>query len=342
MTNARPVTAKAAAALPGGARPPKTPAFRTTLERLWRSQRRTDWVLTALVVLIAVAAGNSVARNDNFEWGVVGDYLFSRPLMLGLGRTLQLTGLSTAVGFVLGVVLAVMRLSRSPLPVAASSLYIWFFRGTPLLVQLVFWFNLGALYQQLSLGIPFGPTLLTGDANDLITPMSAAVLGLGLNAGAYMSEIVRAGIQSIHHGQTEAAQAMGLSGLATMRYVVLPQAMRVIVPPIANEVISMLKYSSLVSVLAVPELLYSAQLIYARNFKTIPLLITISVWYLAITTVLTIFQHFLERRYARGVRVAGRSRSATSATAIEPGADIPGISKAARPAGAPPTSGEDR
>jgi polar amino acid transport system permease protein len=293
-----------------GAEPPaKGPrGLGSVADRLLRAQRGSDWALTALVLLIAVTAANSIARNENFQWSVVGEYLFAKPLMMGLLRTLELTVLSTLLGFVLGVVLAVMRLSRSPLPVAASSAYIWFFRGTPLLVQLVFWFNLGALYPQLSFGIPFGPTLIEGNANELITPLSAAILGLGLNAGAYMSEIVRAGIQSIHHGQTEAAQALGLSGLATMRYIVLPQAMRVIVPPTANEVISMLKYSSLVSVLAVPELLYSAQLIYARNFKTIPLLITISIWYLVITTILTIIQHYLERRYARGVRVAGRAR----------------------------------
>jgi polar amino acid transport system permease protein len=142
----------------------------------------------------------------------------------------------------------------------------------------------------------------------VITPFTAAILGLGLNAAAYMSETVRAGIQSIHHGQAEAAQALGLSKSQTLFSILLPQAMRVIVPPASNEIISMLKYSSMVSVIAVPELLYSAQLIYARNFETIPLLIVASIWYLLVTTVLTIGQHYLEKRYARGVRVNSRVR----------------------------------
>ena len=203
------------------------------------------------------------------------------------------------MGIVLGVGLAVMRLSPNPLVSGASALYIWFFRGTPVLVQLLFWNFISALYPEISLGIPFGPDVITGDANELITPFVAAILGLGLNQGAYQAEIVRAGVLSVDEGQTDAAQALGMTRLQTMRRIVLPQAMRVIIPPTGNEVISMLKTSSLVSVIAYPELLYSAQLIYAVNFKQIPLLLVVCIWYLVVTTILSIGQYYIERRFGR-------------------------------------------
>ena len=189
-----------------------------------------------------------------------------------------------------------MRLSANPIVRGAAFAYVNFFRGTPVLVQLLFWFNLAALYPVITLGIP-GVHL---DANQLITPMTAAILGLGLNQGAYMSEIVRAGILSVDHGQTEAAEALGITRMQTMRRVVLPQAMRVIIPPTGNETIGMLKTTALVSVISVPELLYSAQIIYARTFETVPLLIVASLWYLLITSILTVGQYYLERRFARG------------------------------------------
>lgn len=203
------------------------------------------------------------------------------------------------VGIALGVLLAVMRLSPNPLVSSASAFYIWFFRGTPVLVQILFWNYISALYPQISLGIPFGPALLHGDANALISPFTAAILGLGLNQAAYQAEIVRAGILSVDAGQTDAAQALGMTRLLTMRRIVLPQAMRVIVPPTGNEVISMLKTSSIVSVIAYPELLYSAQLIYSVNFKTIPLLVVVCVWYIAVTSVLSVGQFYVERRFGR-------------------------------------------
>jgi len=192
-----------------------------------------------------------------------------------------------------------MRLSPNPLVSGASGLYVWFFRGTPVLVQLLFWNFISALYPQISLGIPFGPSLVHGDANTLIQPFTAAILGLGLNQAAYQAEIVRAGILSVDAGQTDAASALGMTRLQTMRRIVLPQAMRVIVPPTGNEVISMLKTSAIVSVIAYPELLYSAQLIYSVNFKTIPFLLIVCVWYLAATSVLSIGQYYVERRFGR-------------------------------------------
>jgi len=265
-------------------------------------RRPGRWIAAAIVLVIAVALIRSVATNPRFQWEVVGEYLFDQRILEGLRLTLELTVVAMALGVALGIVLAVMRLSSNPLVSGGSWLYIWFFRGTPVLVQLLFWYNIAALYPKLGIGIPFGPNLVHPDANSLITARRAAILGLGLNEGAYMAEIVRAGIISVDQGQTEAAQSLGMTRLKALRRIVLPQAMRVIIPPTGNETISMLKTSSLASVIAVAELLYSAQLIYAVNFKTIPLLITVSIWYLLCTSVLYIGQYYLERRYARGAR----------------------------------------
>jgi polar amino acid transport system permease protein len=201
---------------------------------------------------------------------------------------------------VLGVVLAVMRLSPNPLVSGSSWLYIFFFRGTPVLVQLLFWYNIGALYPQISLGIPFGPAFVHPDANTLITAYRAAILGLGLNEGAYMAEIIRAGIISVDEGQSDAARSLGMTRLQTMRRIVLPQAMRVIIPPTGNETISMLKTTSLASAIAVPELLYAVENIFSQNFKEIPLLIDASIWYLVCTSILYVGQYYLERYYGRG------------------------------------------
>jgi polar amino acid transport system permease protein len=198
------------------------------------------------------------------------------------------------------VILAIMRLSPNPMLSGASWSYIWLFRGTPVLVQLLFWFNLAFLYPRISFGVPFGPEFFHTNANTLITALAAAILGLGLNEGAYMAEIVRAGILSVEHGQSEAAQALGMRRGQTMRRIILPQAMRVIIPPTGNETISMLKTSSLASVITVTELLYAVQLIYSVNFLTIPLLIVASLWYLIVTSLLTIGQYYIERHYARG------------------------------------------
>jgi polar amino acid transport system permease protein len=258
------------------------------------------WIAAAIVAVLIVALVNSVATNSRFEWGVVGDYLFDSRILNGLVKTLELTVLAMVIGIVLGVILAMMRLSPNPLLSTASWVYIWFFRGTPLLVQILIFFNIAALYPTIGLGIPFGPSFVHINATNLITPFLAGMLALGLNEGAYMSEIVRAGIISVDQGQFDAAKAVGMTQGQTMRRVVLPQAMRVIIPPTGNETISMLKNSSLVYVIAVSELLYSATLIYSVNYKVIPLLIVASIWYLAATTVLSIGQYYLERHYGRG------------------------------------------
>jgi len=258
------------------------------------------WLAAAVVLVLVAMFVHTLVTNPRFQWNVIWSYFLSSRVLDGLEITILLTVVAMAIGIVLGVVLAVMRLSANPLLSWASWMYIWFFRGTPVLVQLLFWFNLAFLYPRVSLGVPFGPSFVHANANDLITALTAAILGLGLNEGAYMAEIVRAGILSVEHGQVEAAQALGMSRAQTMRRIVLPQAMRVIIPPTGNETISMLKTSSLASVITVTELLYAVQLIYAVNFKTIPLLIVASIWYLIATSVLTVGQYYIERHYARG------------------------------------------
>ena len=271
------------------------------------SRRPGRWIATVIVLVVAVAIARSVATNSRFEWRVVGQYLFDSRVLHGVVVTLELTVISMAIGIALGIVLAVMRLSPNPLIALASWLYIYFFRGTPLLVQLLFWEFIAALYPRIAIGIPFGPAFIHADANTLITPFAAAILGLALNEGAYMAEIVRAGIISVGEGQTEAALSLGMTRLQTMRRIVLPQAMRVIVPPTGNETISMLKNTSLVSVIGYGELLYYAQQIYATNFKTIPLLIVASIWYLVLTSVAYVGQYFIERRYGRGFSRTARA-----------------------------------
>jgi polar amino acid transport system permease protein len=260
------------------------------------------WIAAAIVLLLAAVIIYSVATNKRFQWGVVGDFLFDPRVLRGVRATLELTVVAMLIGIVLGVILAVMRLSPNPLVKGASWLYIWFFRGTPVLLQILFWgIGISALYPKISIGIPFGgPVIASGNANHLITLFVAAILGLGLNEGAYMAEIVRAGIISVEEGQHEAAASLGMTRLQTMRRIVLPQAMRVIIPPTGNETISMLKTTSLVSVIAYTELLYAVQLIYSVNFKTIPLLIVAAIWYLFFTTILSIGQYYIERHYARG------------------------------------------
>jgi polar amino acid transport system permease protein len=265
-------------------------------------RRPGRWIAAALVLVVAVALVRSVATNPRFEWSVVESYLFDARILEGLRLTIELTAIAMAIGIALGIALAVMRLSPNPLVSGASWLYIWFFRGTPVLVQLLFWYNIAALYPKLALGVPFGPAVAHIDANTAITPFTAAILGLGLNEGAYMAEIVRAGIISVDPGQSDAAQSLGMTRLQTMRRIVLPQAMRVIIPPTGNETISMLKTSSLASVIVVTELLYASQLIYSVNFKTIQLLIVASAWYIVCTSLLYVGQYYLERHYGRGER----------------------------------------
>ncbi|WP_327091923.1 amino acid ABC transporter permease [Nonomuraea sp. NBC_01738] len=264
--------------------------------------RRPGRIAAAAVAgLVLVWLAYTVVVNENLHWDVIVAFLFDPRILGGLLVTVALTVLSMAIGVTLGVVAAVMQLSDSPVLRGASGLYTWFFRGTPLLVQLIFWFNIGLVFPVLGVGVPFGgPMLVEWQAHELITPFIAAALGLTINEGAYMAEIVRAGIRSVDPGQREAAEALGMSHRRILRRVVLPQAMRVIIPPTGNQFISMLKTTSMVSVIAGAELLTVAQRIYLDNFEVIALLIVASVWYLLLTSVASVGQHFLERRFSRG------------------------------------------
>ncbi|MBN8909677.1 MAG: amino acid ABC transporter permease [Rhodospirillales bacterium] len=258
------------------------------------------WAASAVVVLVAAGVAWSVATNPAFQWPVVAEYLFDPQILAGLGRTLELTVAAMALGLVLGTMLAVMRLSTNKLLSVLSWLYIWFFRSVPVLVQLIFWYNFGALYPRISLWLPWVGVLYSASTNDVITPTTAALAGLGLAQAAYTAEVIRAGILSVAPGQTRAAKALGMGPAMIFMRIVFPQAMRVIIPPVGNEVISMVKGTSLVSVIAMADLLYTSQLIYARTYQTIPLLIVASLWYLTIVSVLSVAQHGLERHYGRG------------------------------------------
>ncbi|MGH3417874.1 MAG: amino acid ABC transporter permease [Actinocrinis sp.] len=258
------------------------------------------WVAAVIIAVLAAMLVHNLATNPRWQGWIIRQFLFNDQVLHGVAATLWLTLLAMIIGIVGGAVLAVMRLSDNPIVSASAWGYIWFFRGTPLLVQLFFWYNIAALFPTISLGVPFGPGFHTWSTTTLITPFAASLLGLGLNEAAYMSEIVRAGILSVDEGQNEAACALGMRRLLIMRRVVLPQAMRVIIPPTGNETISMLKNTSLVSVVSGFDLLVSVQRIYNANYKIIPLLVVASIWYLVMTSILTVGQYYLERHFARG------------------------------------------
>jgi polar amino acid transport system permease protein len=261
------------------------------------------WVATIVVLYLVVALIHAAATNPNLDWGVVTRNLFDGFVLRGVLNTLWLTFLSMVVGVVLGTILAVMRLSPVPVVSGTAWVYIWFFRGTPVFVQLLFWGSIAALTgRHVAIQIPLaGVVLFHTTITTLVPPLVAAVLGLGLNEGAYMAEIVRAGILSVGEGQSEAAASLGMTRLKTMRLIILPQAMRVIVPPTGNETIGMLKTTSLVgATIAYPELTYVVTQVYAVNFLIIPWLLIASIWYLVMTSVLTFGQYYIERYYARG------------------------------------------
>ncbi|MFD7280763.1 amino acid ABC transporter permease [Streptomyces sp. NPDC059862] len=258
------------------------------------------WLTAAAALLVFAMVLNSVVRNQAFQWDVVGRYFTTAAVLDGLLLTLWLTGAVMVLGFLFGTVLAVMRLSANPVLRTLSWGYVWIFRSTPLLVQLLFWFNIGALYPTLGLGVPFGPEFVTVKTVNLLGPTLTAVIGLTLHETAYAAEVVRGGILSVDSGQNEAAQALGLSRRRTLRRIVIPQAMRSIVPTAGNMLIGTLKGTSIVSVLAVHDLLYSVQLIYNQTYQVIPLLMVATLWYIAVTSVLSAGQYYVERYYARG------------------------------------------
>ncbi len=263
--------------------------------------RPGTWVSAALVTVLGAMLAHALVTNDKFHWDTVWFFFREVHVVTAVGWTLLLTFLAMAIGIVLAVTTAIMRQSSNPVLRWVALAYLWFFRGTPIYTQLVFWGAISALYQHLSLGVPFGPELLSFKTTDVFTPFVAAVLGLGINEGAYLSEIVRSGLASVDPGQAEAAGALGMSRGQIMRRIILPQAMRVIVPPTGNETISMLKTTSLV--LAVPftlDLTFVTNSYASLTYQTIPLLIVAAIWYIIITSVLMVGQHYIERYYGKG------------------------------------------
>ncbi len=259
------------------------------------------WVGVAVLAVLVAMLVNGVVNNRAYRWDTVGKYLFDERLTRAALVTLELTVLAMLFGVALGITLAVMRLSPNPILSSAAWVYLWVFRGTPVYTQLVFWGLISVLYPTLGIGIPFGPEFVSFQTQTVITFFVAAVIGLSLNEAAYMAEIVRAGILSVGEGQSEAASALGMTRSQVMRRVVLPQAMRVIIPPTGNELISMLKTTSLVVAVPLTSELYSrSREIALALFQPMPLLICAGIWYLAITSVLMTGQYYLERHFARG------------------------------------------
>lgn len=253
------------------------------------------WAMAALILVLLALLAQAFLAAD-IDYAVVIKYLTFAGILEGVRDTLVLLLTSMALGLVLGVLTAVMRQSPNPVLRSVGGGYVWLFRGTPLLVQLLIWFNLSIIFETFTI-----PGLVSIPMNSLMTPFVAALLGLGINEGAYISEIVRGGILSVDHGQREAASAIGMSRAKTMRRIVLPQALRVIVPPLGNEFIACLKFTSLAYTISYSELLHSANKIYTANFKVIELLFTVAIWYIALTTVFSILQQFLEDRLNRGI-----------------------------------------
>ncbi|GAA2508710.1 amino acid ABC transporter permease [Streptomyces longisporus] len=258
--------------------------------RIVPQRRFGQWTAAVLVLALLALAVNSVLRNKAFQWDVVAEYFTSDSVLRGLWLTLWLTAVVMVLGFALGTLLAAFRLSANPVLRAVSWGYVWLFRSIPILVQLLLWFNIGALYPEL-----FGVKTV-----NLLGPVEVAVVGLTLHEAAYAAEVVRGGILSVDGGQIEAAQALGLSRWRRRRRIVLPQAMRSIVPPAGNMLIGTLKGTSIVSVIAVNDLLFSAQLIYHRTYQVIPLLMVATLWYTVVTSVLGVGQYYVEKHYARG------------------------------------------
>ncbi|GHB42300.1 MULTISPECIES: amino acid ABC transporter permease [Streptomyces] len=258
------------------------------------------WVAVTVTAVLLAQFVHGLATNSGWEWEVFAEFFTAEVILKAVWVTLQLTFYGTALGFALGIVLAFMRLSASPFLKAVSFAYIWAFRSIPLIVQLLFWFNLAYLYKELEFGIPFGPGFFSFDTMGLVGAMSAAVLGLALHQAAYAAEIVRGGVLSVDSGQLEAAAALGIPRLRQIRRIVLPQAMRSILPNAANEVISLFKGTSIVSVMAIGELFYQVQVIYGRNGRVVPLLMVATAWYILLTTALSVLQYYVERHFAKG------------------------------------------
>jgi len=263
-------------------------------------RRPGRWVSAGVLLVLAAMLAHTLITNRRFQWPVVRGYFFEDSVVRGLGLTVWLTGAVVGTGYVLGTALAAARLSSNPILKSVSFGFVWLVRSVPMLVQLLFWYELASLYPRLSVGVPFGPEFAHVATAHLFGGVLAAYVALSLDVAAFSAEIIRGGIMSVPAGQIEAAQALGLGRWRIFRRVVMPQAMPAIVPASGNLLIGMLKATSIVSVIAVQDLLYSAQLIYNENFQIVPLLLVATLWYIVLTTVLSVGQFFVERRFARG------------------------------------------
>lgn len=259
------------------------------------------WTAAVVLVLLALGVARSLATNPRLEWAVVGRYLFDPLILNGLLQTLELAVLAMVVSLAIGLVFGFFRVSANPVLAALGGLYVWVFRSIPALIQILFWGNLALFAPTLGLGIPgTGFSVLSVPTNSVVSPFGASVIALALANGAYIAEIVRSGILSVDEGQRLASSALGLTWFQTQRLVILPQAMRVMIPPVGNQFITLLKETSLVSVIAGGDILSQAESISGYNLRTIELLIVAAIWYLAVTSAATVLQAVLERRTARG------------------------------------------
>ncbi|QNG20539.1 amino acid ABC transporter permease [Rhodococcus triatomae] len=265
-----------------------------------RTRHPWRWALSALVLVLGAQFVHGLATNPGWDWPTFAEYFTADSVLRALWMTVKLTVWGTLLGFGLGVLVALGRLSSSIVLQTISWLYIWAFRSIPLIVQLLFWFNIAYLYQTLSVGIPFGPAFFEFEVGGVISGFTAAVIGLALHQAAYSAEIIRGGIISVDPGQVEAAKALGIPRRRQFLKIVLPQAMRSILPNAANEVISLFKGTSIVSTMAIAELFYQVQVIFGRNGRVVPLLMVATVWYIILTTALSVVQYYVERHYARG------------------------------------------
>lgn len=257
------------------------------------------WIVGAIAIAVLIWLLSILVFNERIRWDRVWEYLFFPNILSGVGVTIYISIVATILGLVLGVFIAIMKLSNNPVLRWIAEGYIWFFRGTPVLVQLIFWFNLAFLLPYLVLKIPFTNLGFRWDTNELISGSTAGILGLGLNLSAYFAETVRAGIMAVDRGQTEAALASGMTRGQTTRLIVLPQALRIIIPPTGNEFISMLKTTSLIVVVAGNDLMTNASQIYKQNNLIIELLIVASIWYMVMTAIATYGQSLLEKRFGK-------------------------------------------
>ncbi|MFF9643897.1 amino acid ABC transporter permease [Kitasatospora aureofaciens] len=270
--------------------------------RTVRARHPWRWATGAAALVVLVQFLHGLATNPAWDWATFRLYFTADTILQAIGRTLELTAYGTVLGFALGAVVAAMRLSRSAILRTLAWAYVWVFRSIPLIVQLVFWFNLSYLYKRFGFGIPFGPTFGDFETVGVLGALGAAVLGLGLHQAAFAAEIIRGGVIAVDAGQREAAAALGIPRGRQAWRIVLPQAMRSILPAAANEVISLLKGTSVVYVMAIGELFYQAQVIYGRTGRVVPLLMVATVWYVVLTTVLSIGQYYVERYFSRGAR----------------------------------------